>query len=158
MNSQQIEIVQRTFAMAAPMADEVADRFYRRLFELDPMLRPMFRGDIKQQGQKLMAVLALAVRGLSKPETIVDAVQRLGQRHAGYGVQAQHYATVGEALLSTLAEVFGPAFTDEVQAARPRGCGNRPGLEAQRRCSPRWMAPAVQAARPAPLGQARRAH
>ena len=117
MNSQQIEIVQRTFAMAAPMADEVADRFYRRLFELDPMLRPMFRSDIKQQGQKLMAVLALAVRGLSKPETIVDAVQRLGQRHAGYGVQAQHYATVGEALLSTLAEVFGPAFTDEVQAA-----------------------------------------
>lgn len=117
MNSQQIEIVQRTFAMAAPMADEVADRFYRRLFELDPMLRPMFRGDIKQQGQKLMAVLALAVRGLSKPETIVDAVQRLGQRHAGYGVQAQHYATVGEALLSTLAEVFGPAFTDEVRAA-----------------------------------------
>ena len=117
MNSQQIEIVQRTFAMAAPMADEVADRFYRRLFELDPMLRPMFRGDIKQQGQKLMTVLALAVRGLSKPETIVDAVQRLGQRHAGYGVQAQHYATVGEALLSTLAEVFGPAFTDEVRAA-----------------------------------------
>ena len=114
MNSQQIEIVQRTFAMAAPMADEVADRFYRRLFELDPMLRPMFRGDIKQQGQKLMAVLALAVRGLSKPETIVDAVQRLGQRHAGYGGQAQHYATVGEALLSTLAEVFGPAFTDEL--------------------------------------------
>lgn len=117
MNSQQIEIVQRTFAMAAPMADEVADRFYCRLFELDPMLRPMFRGDIKQQGQKLMTMLALAVRGLSQPETIVDAVQRLGQRHAGYGVQAQHYATVGEALLSTLAEVFGPAFTDEVRAA-----------------------------------------
>ena len=117
MNKQQIEIVQRTFDMAAPMADELADRFYTRLFELDPTLRPMFHGEMKQQGQKLMTVLALAVRGLNKPETIVTAVQRLGQRHAGYGVQTHHYATVGEALLGTLAELFGPAFTDEVRAA-----------------------------------------
>ena len=117
MNQQQIEIVQRTFDMAAPMADEVATCFYTRLFELDPGLRPMFRGDMKQQGQKLMTVLALAVRGLSKPETIIEAVRRLGQRHAGYGVQPQHYTTVGEALLGTLAELFGPAFNDEVRQA-----------------------------------------
>ena len=122
MNQQQIEIVQRTFDMAAPMADELADRFYTRLFELDPALRPMFHGDMKQQGQKLMTVLALAVRGLSKPETIIQAVQRLGQRHAGYGVQAHHYATVGDALLGTLAELFGPAFNDEVRQAWTSAC------------------------------------
>jgi hemoglobin-like flavoprotein len=44
-------------------------------------------------------------------------VQRLGQRHAGYGVQPHHYVTVGDALLWTLAQVFGPAFTSEVREA-----------------------------------------
>jgi hemoglobin-like flavoprotein len=117
MNRQQIELVQRTFALAAPMADEVASTFYQRLFELDPTLRPLFRGEIHQQGAKLMTVLALAVRGLDRPETIVAAVRRLGERHVHYGVQPHHYATVGEALLWTLGHIFGPAFTADVAAA-----------------------------------------
>jgi hemoglobin-like flavoprotein len=117
MNSQQIDTVQRTFALAAPMADEIATRFYQRLFELDPSLRPLFHGDIQQQGQKLMTVLAFAVAGLSKPETILEPVRRLGERHVSYGVQPHHYATVGDALLWTLGELFGPAFTPEVKEA-----------------------------------------
>lgn len=117
MNAQQIEIVQRTFDLAVPMADEIADRFYQRLFELDPSLRPLFRGEIKAQGAKLMTVLALAVRGLDRPETILGPVQRLGERHVHYGVQPHHYATVGESLLWTLGQLFGPAFTPEVRAA-----------------------------------------
>ncbi len=117
MNSHQIETVQHTFAQAAPMADEIATRFYQRLFELDPSLRRLFHGDMKQQGDKLMTVLAFAVAGLSKPETILGPVRRLGERHVQYGVQPHHYATVGEALLWTLAQLFGPAFTPEVEAA-----------------------------------------
>ncbi|MBX3000137.1 MAG: hypothetical protein KF893_16565 [Caldilineaceae bacterium] len=117
MNTQQIELVQRTFALAAPMADEIAARFYGRLFELDPSLRPLFHGDIAQQGTKLMTVLAFAVHGLSKPQTILEPVKRLGERHLHYGVQPHHYATVGEALLWTLAQLFGPAFTAEVEEA-----------------------------------------
>lgn len=89
----------------------------------DDVTRPPFKDDLQQQGQKLMAVLALAVRGLDRPETILEAVQRLGQRHAGYGVQPHHYATVGEASLWTLAQVFGPAFTDDVQNAWAAACG-----------------------------------
>ncbi|MEX1019267.1 MAG: globin family protein [Litorilinea sp.] len=117
MNTQQIDLVQRTFALAAPMADEIADRFYTRLFELDPALRPLFKGDIKQQGDKLMTVLAFVISGLNRPETILGPVQRLGQRHMEYGVESHHYATVGEALLWTLGEIFGPAFTPDVEDA-----------------------------------------
>jgi len=64
MNPQQIALVQQTFALAAPRANEVAACFYQRLFDLDPTLRPLFTGDLKQQGEKLMTVLAFAVRGL----------------------------------------------------------------------------------------------
>jgi len=117
MNIQQIELVQRTFALAAPMADEIADRFYQRLFLLDPSLRHLFHGNMQQQGGKLMTVLAFAVAGLSKPETIREPVRQLGERHIHYGVQAHHYATVGEALLWTLGQVFGPAFTVDVRDA-----------------------------------------
>ncbi|MCE7982930.1 MAG: hemin receptor [Caldilinea sp. CFX5] len=117
MNPQQIEIVQQTFAQAIPLASLVAERFYQRLFELDPTLRPLFRGDLKQQGEKLMTMLAAAVNGLNQPAAIADTVRQLGQRHAGYGVQPHHYTTVGEALLWTLAHFFGPAFTHEVKDA-----------------------------------------
>ena len=117
MNAQQIEIVQRTFALAAPMADEIADRFYERLFTVDPSLRSLFHTNMQQQGNKLMTMLSLAVRSLDRPETILEPVRRLGERHVQYGVQPHHYATVGASLLWTLAQVFGPAFTPEVEDA-----------------------------------------
>lgn len=117
MNPQQINLVQETFAQAAPMAKVVAERFYERLFELDPSLRSLFHGDMQQQGEKLMTMLAATVHGLKRLDTLIPSVRELGQRHASYGVQEQHYNTVGEALLWTLAQSFGPAFTSEVEEA-----------------------------------------
>ena len=73
--------------------------FYDRLFERDPSLRALFTGDMKEQGQALMAMIATAVGGLKRLDTIVPAVQELGIRHAGYGVTEDHYNTVGAALL-----------------------------------------------------------
>ena len=117
MNPHQIDLIQQTFALAAPAAGVIAERFYQRLFVLDPTLRPLFSGDMGEQGDKLMTMLALVVHNLPEPERLLDAVRRLGERHAHYGVQPAHYTTVGEALLWTLAQHFGPAFTDEVRAA-----------------------------------------
>lgn len=117
MNSQQIDLVQQTFALAAPQAKQIATSFYQRLFELDPTLRRLFRGDMSEQGDKLMTMLAFVVHHLRQPEPILGALQRLGERHTHYGVQPQHYAAVGETLLWTLAQHFGPAFTAEVKAA-----------------------------------------
>jgi hemoglobin-like flavoprotein len=70
-----------------------------------------------RQGQKLMATLGMVVAGLDRPETVVPAAQDLARRHAGYGVTAPMYATVGAALLWTLAEGLGEGFTPEVEAA-----------------------------------------
>jgi hemoglobin-like flavoprotein len=117
MNTQQIDLVQQTFALTAPQAGLIAARFYERLFVLDPTLRPLFPQDLREQGDKLMTMLAFVVHHLRQPEAIIGAVQRLGERHAHYGVQPQHYVTVGEALLWTLAHHFGPAFTPEVETA-----------------------------------------
>ena len=91
--------------------------FYGKLFELDPSLKPLFKGDIAEQGRKLMSILNTAVNSLNDLPAIVPALQAMGRRHAGYGVQDAHYDTVAGALLWTLGAGLGDAFTDEVQAA-----------------------------------------
>jgi hemoglobin-like flavoprotein len=117
MTSQQIDLVQTSFAQVRATPDAVAALFYNKLFELDPSLRPMFRGDLTEQGRKLMQMLSFAVSSLRRLEQIVPAVEDLGRRHASYGVRDQHYATVAAALLWTLEQDLGAGFTPEVKAA-----------------------------------------
>ena len=117
ITSKQISLVQQSFALGKPIAPAAADLFYQRLFKLDPSLKPMFKGDMVKQGQMLMSVLATAVTGLSNLEKLAPIVRALGARHVGYGVQAQHYTTVGAALMWTLEQGLGDAFTAETRAA-----------------------------------------
>jgi hemoglobin-like flavoprotein len=117
MTPQQIELVQKTFADIKPIAATAAELFYGRLFMIDPELRPLFKGDIRQQGQMLMSMLGVAVNGLDKLETLAPAVRQLGARHVSYGVRDEHYATVGAALLWTLGQGLGVAFTPTVREA-----------------------------------------
>jgi nitric oxide dioxygenase len=113
----QIELVQKTFAVVAPIADDVAALFYRRLFEIDPTLESMFPGNMADQRRKLMVMLTAAVKGLPRLDRLVPVLYDLGRRHADYGVDDRHYATVGEALLWTLEKGLGPAFTPDVKEA-----------------------------------------
>lgn len=117
MTPHQIKLVQTSFARVAPIAATAADLFYGRLFEIAPHVRAMFPDDLTEQKKKLMAMLGTAVGGLSNLDTLVPAVQALGRRHAGYGVTAAHYRPVGSALLWTLEQGLGEAFTPEVRDA-----------------------------------------
>jgi hemoglobin-like flavoprotein len=110
-------LVQNSFASVATIADDAAVLFYQRLFELDPSLRPMFRGDMAEQRKKLMQMITAAVKGLDRLEQLVPVVQDLGRRHTRYGVAESHYDTVGAALLWTLEAGLGRAFTSEVKEA-----------------------------------------
>jgi hemoglobin-like flavoprotein len=117
MSPHQIALVQDSFRKVLPIAGAAADLFYGRLFQIAPEVRGMFPADLSEQKKKLMQMLAVAVGGLSKPEEIMPAVEGLGRRHAGYGVVPAHYGSVGAALLWTLAQGLGEAFTPEVEAA-----------------------------------------
>lgn len=117
MTPEQVERVQSTFKQVVPIKDEAARMFYQRLFEIDPNLRPMFKGDIDEQGRKLMGALATVVNGLDDPEKIVPFAEELGVRHLAYGVEEMHYTTVAHALIWTLEQGLGDAFTDDVRDA-----------------------------------------
>jgi hemoglobin-like flavoprotein len=117
MTPKQVALVQVSWEKLQPAAEAVAKMFYGQLFNLDPSIRTMFKGDMKEQGGKLMSMISFAVSGLTRLEAIVPGLQALGRRHAGYGVRDGHYETVAAALLWTLAQGLGPSFSGEIRAA-----------------------------------------
>ena len=117
MTPQQAILVKNSWALVTPISDKAAELFYGKLFELDPALKPLFKGNMKQQGQKLISMITTAVYGLDTLEAIVPAVEKLGARHVEYGVKDKDYDTVGAALLWTLEAGLGDAYTPEVKQA-----------------------------------------
>jgi nitric oxide dioxygenase len=117
MTPKQVELVQDSFAKVAPIAEQAAALFYDRLFEIAPEVTPLFRGDMKQQGRKLIATLAAVVGSLADLAAILPAASALAQRHVAYGVKPGHYAPVGEALLWALERGLGAQWTPELAAA-----------------------------------------
>lgn len=117
MTPTQIDLVGTSWAKVVPIAETAAELFYGKLFELDPTLRPLFKGDIKEQGRKLMVMLNTVVKSLDNLEMIIPVAKASGARHTGYGVKDEDYNTVAEALLWTLGQGLGEAFTDEVKEA-----------------------------------------
>ena len=117
MNGEQINLVQESFGKVVPIADTAAALFYGRLFDIDPALEPLFKGDMVEQGRKLMQMIGVAVKSLDRLEQVLPAVCALGARHAGYGVREKDYDTVGSALIWTLKKGLGDGFTPETEAA-----------------------------------------
>lgn len=117
MTPEDIERVQSSFAKVAPIAETAAELFYGRLFEIAPEVKPLFRGDMKEQGRKLMTTLAVVVNGLKDLDAVLPAAKALAVKHVDYGVAAAHYAPVGEALVWTLEQGLGADFTEETRDA-----------------------------------------
>jgi nitric oxide dioxygenase len=128
MTPQQISVIQANWASVVPMQDTAAGLFYQRLFVLDPEVRPLFRGDLAAQGKKLMQALGFIVNSLTRLDELVPVAQDMARRHVGYGVKAEHYDSVGAALLWTLEQGLGPAFTDEAKAAWTAAYGTLAGV------------------------------
>ncbi len=117
MVEEQKKLVQTTFRELLPCSQVAAELFYKRLFDLDPQLRSMFKVSLKQQESKLMDMLQLAMYGLDYMEQLIPALQRLGERHLVYGVKPEHYETAGTALLWMLEQALEDNFTPEIKAA-----------------------------------------
>lgn len=118
MNPEQIALVQSSFEKVKAIAPVAAEMFYNRLFQLDPSTKELFKGDAKEQQRILMDTLEVLTKGLSVQQVILPALRALGKRHAGYGVNQDHYATVGSALIWTLEKGLGRSeFTPAVQEA-----------------------------------------
>jgi hemoglobin-like flavoprotein len=117
MTPEQVGLIKESWSKVLPISDKAAELFYGKLFELDPDIKPLFKGDMEEQGKKLMKMINTAVNGLDRLDEIVPAVQQLGARHIAYGVKDEHYDTAGAALLWTLGAGLGDAFTEDTKEA-----------------------------------------
>lgn len=115
MTPEQIILVQESFSKVTPIAEQAAALFYKRLFEIAPQTQSLFKSDMTDQGRKLMSTLGVVVRGLANMESILPAASTLAKRHVEYGVKAEHYAPVGEALLWTLEQGLGTAWNQNLK-------------------------------------------
>lgn len=117
MTPEQKRLVQESWAQVLPIQEQAAELFYGRLFEVYPEVKPYFMGDMKVQGQKLMAMLNTAVAGLDDLPGLVGPLKASGKQHVAYGVKAEDYDKVGDAFLWTLEQGLGESFTAEVREA-----------------------------------------
>ncbi|MCB1094705.1 MAG: hemin receptor [Verrucomicrobiae bacterium] len=117
MSPRQKYLVRKSFAQLEGQGCVAALVFYRKLFEMDPSLRSLFKNDIEAQAEKLMEMLASLLAMLDRSDELESELLNMGQRHANYGVQTWHYAIVGQALIGMLCETLRGEFTTEVREA-----------------------------------------
>jgi hemoglobin-like flavoprotein len=117
MGPSAVALVKESRGWVVPMAEQAADIFYERFFSTAPELRPLFKGDIKEQGRTLMATIAIVVNSLDRLDDVLPAVRALAVRHESYGVRDEDYDAVGAALIWTLAAGLGDRFTEAHRAA-----------------------------------------
>lgn len=117
MKIEQLDLIRQSLIHIHPIADQIAKSFYARLFEVTPHLQKLFTGDMHRQGAMLMTSLELAVSNLDNHESILPAIQALGERHVSYGVKAEYYPLAREAYLWALEKQLGEKFTPALQEA-----------------------------------------
>lgn len=117
MSPQQKYLIRKSFSRIEGMGTVPALIFYRRLFEMAPELRSLFKSDIEAQASRLLEMLALLISHLENGTLLAMELQQLGQRHTGYGVKPEHFEIVGRALIQMLRETVGGEFTAEVEEA-----------------------------------------
>jgi hemoglobin-like flavoprotein len=115
LTAREVAGVRATLELSERERTALAAAFYARLFELDPATRSLFKIDMVEQGRKLVEMLDAIADALDEPASLDEALRDLGRRHVEYAVRPSHYATLGAALMSTLADVLGERFSDEAR-------------------------------------------
>ena len=136
MNPEKIALVRNSWQQVLPIKDTAAQLFYGRLFELDPSLRSMFKGNMVEQGGKLMTMINMVVSSLDNLGPLLGRIEALGRGHVAYGVTEAHYDTVGSALIWTLGKGLGEQFTPAVREAWTEAYGILSSAMKQAACVP----------------------
>jgi hemoglobin-like flavoprotein len=117
LSKEDIKLIQLSFKQLSGRYDKAGEVFYKRLFEIDPNISKLFKGNIKEQSSAMMRMVKTVVEGLNYPEVIIPAVQDLGRRHHEYGVAENQYKMFGDCLIECLAQEVGKEFNEKTKAA-----------------------------------------
>lgn len=114
MTDRNVLIIKNSWSYIITQSDHVGESFYKKLFELDPCLIPMFQNDIEHQAKKMMDMLTYMVMNLQNMQNIQDDIDALAKRHVHYGTKPEQYQTVGQALIWVLQNSLGDEWDEEI--------------------------------------------
>jgi hemoglobin-like flavoprotein len=117
MTPEQVDLIRHSFDAIWPIRRKLAELFYSRFFELAPDAKRLFPGDMERQHLKLMDMIAAIVGALDKRELFQSIIRHTGRQHAQFGVISSHFVAFGDALIWSLEQQFGAAFTPELKEA-----------------------------------------
>jgi hemoglobin-like flavoprotein len=122
------ELLRSSFDLVAERQPQLTLRFYDILFERYPQVRPLFGREQARQAEMLQSALVSVLEHLEDASWLSETLTALGKKHVDYGVTGDMYSWVGAALLATLAEAAGEAWTPAVEAAWTEAYGAIAGL------------------------------
>jgi len=112
------QLIEVNLAVVIQADPDVVGRFYAKLFQRHPELQRLFGRRSQREQEKMLTEAILAVVGHMEDATwLRDVLRPLGARHVAYGVTEAMYPLVANALIDTLREVSGAAWSPEVQTA-----------------------------------------
>ncbi len=129
MTPEQTRLLARSFSKLENRLNDLGSLIYQKLFEISPESRHLFKGDLEEQKLKMAHFLADFVRSQTKSphfmpvtgrsgEAIIPGAGALGARHEiDYGVRAEHYGYMREALLYAVKSLLGSDYNSEVGRA-----------------------------------------
>ena len=122
MTSDQVQLLTESWERVKGRGDELLQRFYERLFELDPTSPALFsKTNMAAQRQKFAGMIEAILALRQEPRQFVRIAIELGRRHQQYGVRPDHYEPAGTALLAALRDVLGPELTPQHRDAWASG-------------------------------------
>ncbi len=124
-----VTLLRESFDLVVERSPKLTHRFYEILFERYPPTRAMFPEQRRQRQEGMLTEALVAVLDhLEDAPWLTSTLHALGAKHIDYGVTPEMYDWVGDALLRTLAEVAGSAWSPELEAAWAEAYGAIAGL------------------------------
>ncbi|MFF3262691.1 globin domain-containing protein [Streptomyces sp. NPDC002932] len=123
LSEQSTATVRATLPAVGAAIGDIADLFYRKLFDAHPeLLRDLFNRGNQASGAQRQAlagsIAAFATQLVEHPDTRPDVMLgRIAHKHASLGITAAQYDVVHTHLFAAITEVLGDAVTPEVAAA-----------------------------------------
>ncbi len=117
LSEKTIRIVKEITPLVAANAETITQRFYERMFAVNPEVKAFFNQAHQHSGsqQKALAgAICAYFTHIDNPTVLLPAVELIAQKHVSLGIKAEHYPIVGSNLLAAIRDVMGAGATDEI--------------------------------------------
>ena len=123
LTKEQVTALKTTFRSLD--TEKLAERFYARLFEKHPEVKPMFPPDLTELKVKIISVFELVIYSFEErapgkyylQQPILLPLRTLGKKHSEKGVSNFHYPIANEVLIESVEAEAGYVLPEVAKSA-----------------------------------------